>query len=177
MAHSIMEVEGETIKRPTKAEFDLQFFLTDVLKNYNILSFPKELLQNSDDAGCKEVVFVFDVDRGIMYHWQDKPLTAANIAAMGKFYGHTKMCDPTKIGRFGVGFSTVFHVTNFPMAFSNGESWAMDLESLVLGASVPLPTDSGKPPHDRRAVRVSLTHGPSSNLRHDFPRGALRRRV
>ena len=97
----------------------------------------KELIQNADDAGATEVSFVIDsrisdknslLDPG-MAKCQGKALWAYNNAIfqesdfqnLQKLGGQTKRDISEKIGRFGIGFNVVYHVTDVPSFVSGSK--------------------------------------------------------
>ncbi|XP_066271198.1 sacsin-like [Branchiostoma lanceolatum] len=92
----------------------------------------KELIQNADDAGATEVKFLVDwrtnedsrenlIDQG-MAACHGPALWAFNNAAFSEedfkniqnLGGQTKLEALEKVGRFGVGFNSVYHVTDVP---------------------------------------------------------------
>ncbi|XP_030627941.1 sacsin-like [Chanos chanos] len=110
-------------------------YLRGVLRRYpdggQIL---KELVQNADDAGATEVVFIsdertFDVESlwsDKMGRYQGPALFAFNnavftdedwqgIQSSGR---SVKRDNPNKVGRFGIGFNSVYHLTDLPCIFS-----------------------------------------------------------
>ena len=89
----------------------------------------QELVQNADDAGATEVQFLLDsrpdaygrdtlINRE-MAHFQGPALYAQNNAvfqpsdwkSIQKLYQSEKKKDPMKVGRFGIGFNSVYHLT------------------------------------------------------------------
>ncbi|XP_069728250.1 sacsin-like [Phaenicophaeus curvirostris] len=108
----------------------------------------KELVQNADDAGANEVVFVsdereFDVTRGGLEGTQGPALLAYNDAVMsprdwegilspGKSH---KREDPSTVGRFGLGFSSVYHLTDLPGVLSPPSLGLLDPECQVLSGA------------------------------------------
>ncbi|XP_033749309.1 sacsin-like [Pecten maximus] len=116
--------------------------LTRMLKN--ILSeYPddgqilKELIQNAEDAGASVVKIMFD-GRNINHephsekkkpfnkYFKGPALFFHNNAVFSEddwrgikmLYSSVKELDPLKVGRFGLGFKSVFHITDYPMIVS-----------------------------------------------------------
>ncbi|KAM4891364.1 sacsin-like [Sylvia borin] len=91
----------------------------------------KELVQNADDAGANEVVFVsdereFNITGGGLEGTQGPALLAYNDAMMSPRdwtgiqrpgVSH-KREDPCTVGRFGLGFTSVYHLTDLPGVLS-----------------------------------------------------------
>ncbi|XP_010148115.1 PREDICTED: sacsin-like, partial [Eurypyga helias] len=104
-----------------------------------------ELVQNADDAGANEVVFVsderqFDVSGGGLEGTQGPALLAYNDALMSPRdwtgllrpgVSH-KRKDPNTVGRFGLGFSSVYHLTDLPGVLSPPSLGVLDPECQVL---------------------------------------------
>ena len=109
----------------------------------------KELIQNADDAGATEVKFLIDwrqhptekLFTDEMKHWQGPALYAynnsvftdddfKNICALG---GATKKDNPMKIGRFGLGFCTVYRITDLPSFVSRSTLVLFDPHTTNLG--------------------------------------------
>ena len=100
----------------------------------------KEIIQNADDAGASKVCFVVD--------WRESPrkkllsdelakcqgpaLWAYNNAMfskndfenINKLAGETKKEELDKVGRFGLGFNAVYHLTDVP-SFISGENFVV----------------------------------------------------
>ncbi|OWK50357.1 Sacsin [Lonchura striata] len=105
----------------------------------------KELVQNADDAGAKEVVFVsdereFNITRGGLEGTQGPALLAYNDAVMSPRdwtgiqrpgVSH-KREDPRSVGRFGLGFTSVYHLTDLPGVLSPPYLGVLDPECQVL---------------------------------------------
>ncbi|PKU41581.1 sacsin-like [Limosa lapponica baueri] len=101
----------------------------------------KELVQNADDAGANEVVFVsdereFDVTGGGLAGTQGPALLAYNDAPMSPRdwtglmspgVSH-KREDPSTVGRFGLGFTSVYHLTDLPGVLSPPSLGVLDPE-------------------------------------------------
>ncbi|XP_032560552.1 sacsin-like [Chiroxiphia lanceolata] len=105
----------------------------------------KELVQNADDAGAKEVVFVsdereFNINGGGLEGTQGPALLAYNDAVMSPQdwtgiqrpgVSH-KREDPRTVGRFGLGFTSVYHLTDLPGVLSPPYLGVLDPECQVL---------------------------------------------
>lgn len=122
------------------------------LDNYTSNQILGELLQNADDAGAERVAFMLDkrthgstrlyssknVDNvhipgastGDMASLQGPALLAYDSAGfksddwkgLMSFGQGSKKLDPTKTGKFGLGFNSVYHLTEVPQ-FVSGEYW------------------------------------------------------
>ncbi|KAK9537522.1 hypothetical protein VZT92_005131 [Zoarces viviparus] len=125
-------------------------YLQDILRRYpdggQIL---KELIQNADDAQATEVVFIHDErSYGTESLWtnelgeyQGPALYAYNNAAFTEddwkgiqMAGRSgKRNDPNKVGRFGIGFNSVYHITDVPSIFSSEHLGMMDPQETIFG--------------------------------------------
>ena len=92
-----------------------------------------ELLQNAEDAlgrrgrgwtGEREVMFHLEPDRLIVEHYGD-PFTEADVQAICEFNESTKRESLTEIGRFGIGFKSVYAYTDDPHIHSGHEHFAI----------------------------------------------------
>ncbi|KAK3232918.1 hypothetical protein CYMTET_56753 [Cymbomonas tetramitiformis] len=120
----------------------------------------KELVQNADDAGADEVHFVWDwrphtdaresTLTSEMKHLQGPCLWAFNNArfkpadfdSLCKLGVGGKRSDTDKIGRFGVGFNSVYNFTDVPSVLSGSQLLILDprvkhLEALGASAEKP----------------------------------------
>ncbi|KAK2839687.1 hypothetical protein Q5P01_013427 [Channa striata] len=125
-------------------------YLKDILRRYpdggQIL---KELIQNAEDAKATEVVFIHDErSYGTESLWtkelgkyQGPALYVYNNAAFTdddwegiQMAGRSvKRNDPNKVGRFGIGFNSVYHTTDLPSIFSAGHLGLMDPQEKIFG--------------------------------------------
>uniref|UniRef100_A0A3P8T7B4 HEPN domain-containing protein n=1 Tax=Amphiprion percula TaxID=161767 RepID=A0A3P8T7B4_AMPPE len=125
-------------------------YLKDILRRYpdggQIL---KELIQNADDAQATDVVFIHDErSYGTESLWTDElgkyqgpALYAYNNAAfteddwegIQRAGRSVKRNDPNKVGRFGIGFNSIYHTTDVPSIFSSGHLGVMDPQEKIFG--------------------------------------------
>jgi len=72
-----------------------------------------ELMQNADDIGgkCTEVSIELTEDR-LVFQNIEEPMTVENVEALGAYTKSTKRGDLSSIGHFGIGFKTVFGLTD-----------------------------------------------------------------
>ena len=125
----------------------------NIIKDYeDSIDVFKELIQNADDAGATEVKFLIDwrqhgVDQlfnNEMRHWQGPALYAYNNGVFSpedfenirQVEAGTKLTDPTKIGRFGLGFCSVYQLTDVPSFLSANKLVVFDPHMHFLGASL-----------------------------------------
>ena len=111
--------------------------LSNILKEYKDgLTIIKEMIQNADDAEATEVNILYDArshttDRLLFKGMADShgpalvvhnnsTFTEEDFANITKLAGATKKDKPLKIGKFGVGFCSVYHITDIP-SFVSGE--------------------------------------------------------
>jgi len=106
------------------------------LRNYSDAQVLAELLQNADDAGAGRVAFVLDERRhpeaalgglgpnvsGLqgpaLLCFDDAVFKEENFEGLFRFGVGSKRGDPTQTGRFGLGFNSVYHITECPMLVS-----------------------------------------------------------
>ena len=106
-----------------------------IVKDYSgDLDIFKELIQNADDAKATQVKFVIDWRQHGKQHllaeelgcWQGPALIAYNNAVFSdedlvnicKLAAETKLKDPLKTGRFGLGFCSTYYLTDVPSFIS-----------------------------------------------------------
>ena len=105
--------------------------LNAILRDYTDgLAVLKELIQNADDAGASEVCFLYDerhnknaqhilLDQGMkdlqgpaLWTYNNAVFTDSDFENIVKLTGATKEKDAEKIGRFGLGFNAIYHLTS-----------------------------------------------------------------
>lgn len=105
--------------------------IKNILKEYKEgVGIFKELIQNADDAGASIVKFLVDWRTGktdslfsremavcqgpALWAFNNAVFTDNDLENINKLAGGTKEKDVSKIGRFGLGFNAVYHLTDVP---------------------------------------------------------------
>ena len=110
--------------------------LNRILREYKDTSVIQELLQNADDAGATEVAIYYDIREHDSSHlffpgmansygpallfYNNAQFSEEDFENIRKIAGETKVNKLLKIGKFGVGFCSVYHITDVP-SFVSGE--------------------------------------------------------
>eukprot|EP00062_Callorhinchus_milii_P025859 gi/632987308/ref/XP_007910720.1/ PREDICTED: sacsin-like [Callorhinchus milii] len=125
-------------------------YLKQILRRYpdgsQIL---KELIQNADDAEAKEVVFLFDersygtsslflkdlksFQGPALLVYNDSVFSEEDWQGIQNTGTSTKRNDPNKVGQFGLGFNTIYHVTDLPTIFSGKYVGFLDPQEMLFG--------------------------------------------
>ncbi|KAF4097469.1 hypothetical protein G5714_021477 [Onychostoma macrolepis] len=125
-------------------------YLKEILRRYpdggQIL---KELIQNADDAGASTVVFIHDerhygtqslwteelgkYQGPALYAFNDAAFTEEDWEGIQRVGRSIKQDDPTKVGRFGIGFNSVYHITDLPCVFSSDHLAIFDPQKKMFG--------------------------------------------
>jgi hypothetical protein len=84
-----------------------------------------ELIQNAEDAGATELAFELFDDRLELRH-DGRPFTAADVRGVCGVGNSEKAGDLTKIGKFGIGFKSVYAYTRSPRVYSGGEAFRIE---------------------------------------------------
>lgn len=92
-----------------------------------------ELLQNAEDAGATEVSFTLLPDRLICEH-DGRAFTLEDVTSITGIHDSTKAQSHDKIGKFGVGFKSVFVYTQTPSIRSG--DFAFQIVRQVLPAEI-----------------------------------------
>lgn len=93
-----------------------------------------ELLQNAEDAEAEKVNFYLESDKLIVTHDGKKLFNEKDIEAITNIGKGTKKDDINTIGKFGVGFKSVFSYTQTPIIHS-GE-FSFQISNLVVPQEV-----------------------------------------
>lgn len=84
-----------------------------------------ELVQNAEDAGGTELTFELFGDRLEVRH-DGRPFDAADVRGVCGVSQGTKADDITQIGKFGIGFKSVYAYTNTPVISSGDEHFRIE---------------------------------------------------
>ena len=124
------------------------------------------MIQNADDAGATTVKFLVDWRQGptgsllspemaecqgpALWAYNDAMFTDSDLKNIAELGGHTKLNDLSRIGRFGLGFTAVYHLTDVPSFFTRGHFTIFDpnvnhLQNFIEDRSQPgISIDIGK---------------------------------
>jgi sacsin len=111
--------------------------LRNILQQYKEgVAIFKEIIQNADDARASKVCFVVDWRENprekllteelakcqgpALWAYNDAMFSEEDFENINKLAGETKKEDLDKVGRFGLGFNSVYHLTDVP-SFLSGE--------------------------------------------------------
>lgn len=104
--------------------------------------FVYELLQNAEDAGATDITFTLTPDQLVCEH-NGRPFTLRDVTSITGLHDSTKANAQDKIGKFGIGFKSVFVYTRAPSICSG--DFAFRIIQLIL----PEPVISDSAPQDR----------------------------
>tara|TARA_R110001592_G_scaffold222022_1_gene477046 strand:- start:9031 stop:12183 length:3153 start_codon:yes stop_codon:yes gene_type:complete len=91
--------------------------------------FVYELLQNAEDAGATQIAFTLTPEKLVCEH-NGRAFTLADVTSITGLHDSTKAGAPDKIGKFGVGFKSVFVYTQAPSIRSG--AFAFRIAQLIL---------------------------------------------
>ncbi|XP_053397885.1 sacsin-like [Mercenaria mercenaria] len=115
----------------------------------------KELFQNADDAKASVLYILYDerenneaksqlISDGMaecqgpaLWVYNDAKFTEEDFKNITKLSGGTKENDSTKIGKFGLGFCSVYNVTDVPSFVSGDNVVIFDPHTTFLGKALP----------------------------------------
>jgi sacsin len=135
---SIISSLGIELGQPFGQKEKLTTRIKGILQGYPCDSgILRELLQNADDAGATELKFILDDkgqrgDRILSTAWKElqgpalcvynnKPFTEEDLKGICSLGLGSKNTDPTKTGLYGIGFNSVYHLTDAPSFLTEGE--------------------------------------------------------
>ncbi|XP_078314515.1 LOW QUALITY PROTEIN: sacsin-like [Crassostrea virginica] len=129
--------------------------IKNLLKDYKDgFAVPKELVQNADDAKATKVCFLYDerentdcqtrlIDEEMkncqgpaLWAFNDALFTQKDLENITKLSGATKADDLTKIGKFGLGFCSVYNLTDVPSFITGSNLVIFDPHARYIGKAV-----------------------------------------
>lgn len=127
----LIAIRQQWVKISEENNFDFDSILAGI---YNDPShFVYEVLQNAEDAGAKEISFSLFKDRLEIFH-DGKDFDFNNVDGITGIGISTKKEDLNAIGKFGVGFKSVFAVTKTPTIHSG--SYHFKIEDFVIPSAI-----------------------------------------
>ncbi|XP_063961228.1 LOW QUALITY PROTEIN: sacsin-like [Lytechinus pictus] len=110
-------------------------YLKGILREYSDGQILKELVQNAEDAGADTVKFLYDMRQHgtktlykdslqpyqgpAVYSFNNAKFKEADWEGIQQPARSKKKTDPLKVGRFGIGFNSVYHITDLPSIMSD----------------------------------------------------------
>ena len=157
-----LDISEDTFKEAGQHE-PLTVRLKNILRDYKDgLTIVKELLQNADDAEATEVNICYDARKhemnqkklffsgmaeahgpALIVH-NNKTFTDDDFTNITKLAGATKQAKALKIGKFGVGFCSVYHMTDVPAFISRERLYIFDPTLSYLRKEIKNPAQPGK---------------------------------
>ena len=98
-----------------------------------------ELLQNAEDAGATSALFELR-DTKLSFTHNGRPFSYEDIDNITNYFKSDKYEKEDKIGRFGIGFKSVFGCTETPRIYS--DTVAFEIVDRVVPRPIPRPTSS-----------------------------------
>ena len=129
----LRQVNADLLAAAKKAKADKFLRRSAVDKYAEATHFVFELLQNADDQEAKKVQFKLLPDRTEFLHW-GKPFKREDVERITRLGDSDKPNEIHKIGSFGIGFKSVFAVTERPEVYCqlNGRPFAFAIEELIV---------------------------------------------
>ncbi|KZT35917.1 hypothetical protein SISSUDRAFT_1064126 [Sistotremastrum suecicum HHB10207 ss-3] len=126
-----------------RGDIDKTALIRSVLDGYPFSSsIFRELLQNSDDSGATAQTFILDLrthEANCLIHpalrdcqgpaliaINDRPFLPKDWEAIKNMYTSSKLRDASKTGKYGIGFRSVYHVTDTPHILSGSTLLVFD---------------------------------------------------
>ncbi|MCD2514708.1 hypothetical protein LQ564_00090 [Massilia sp. G4R7] len=94
-----------------------------------------ELLQNAEDAGATDASFELFDDACVFQHNGSRHFNERDIRGITGIFNSSKKDNSDKIGKFGVGFKSVFVYTDSPVVYSR--DYSFQIVKLVLPKELP----------------------------------------
>lgn len=117
------QIKRDNIRKYGTEEAHLALLVRDLYSDRTHFIF--ELLQNAEDAGASKVKFSVFYDRLELTH-DGRRFTAQDVKGVCGIAEGQKADDLTKIGRFGIGFKSVYAYTTSPEIHSGDEHFRVN---------------------------------------------------
>ncbi|XP_041425462.1 sacsin-like isoform X2 [Xenopus laevis] len=107
----------------------------------------KELLQNADDAKASQVIFIYDereygtdtlysedlhsIQGPALVVYNNEVFSESDWKGIQTPGNSIKRKDPNTVGRFGLGFNSVYHITDYPAIFSGNYVGILDPQESI----------------------------------------------
>uniref|UniRef100_A0A672PDM0 Sacsin/Nov domain-containing protein n=1 Tax=Sinocyclocheilus grahami TaxID=75366 RepID=A0A672PDM0_SINGR len=111
--------------------------IKNILEEYpSVADIFKEILQNADDANATECSFLIDMRKNLeirenlldpgmiichgptLWSFNNSVFSDTDFLNITRLGGSMKRCEADKVGKFGLGFNSVYHVTDIPIIMS-----------------------------------------------------------
>jgi hypothetical protein len=114
-------------------KFAKGIYQSTVEKYPDPVHFIYELLQNAEDQEATEAQFVLSA-HGLVFRHNGKSFTRSDVINITSIGNSDKIRESNKIGRFGIGFKSVFAITDRPEIYTQLEKkrFAFAIENLVV---------------------------------------------
>jgi len=109
-----------------------------------------EILQNAEDAGASSISFNLFSDHLVITHNSKKDFDFDDVDGITGIGISTKKDDLNKIGKFGIGFKSVFAITQSPIIESG--QYHFQIDNFVLPKALSLNGNTGT------TVRLPFNH-------------------
>src|SRR5712691_4829549 len=157
-----MPADYEEIRRENIARYGWDTAVLELLGQLysDRTHFIFELIQNAEDAGATELTFELFDDRLELRH-DGRPFSPADVRGICGVTAGTKADDLTQIGKFGIGFKSVYVYTNSPSVFSGEEHFLIEKYVRPFSAQPPAGPGGGTLfvfPFDRAEVPAQTAY-------------------
>ena len=145
------ELQSNPVLNTLSVNFGQEEELTERIKNIlndypKDCTFIKEIIQNADDSGAKQLYVILDKRHHVhdndsekvvseewkmlqgpaLMFWNDSIFTDNDLAGIQKLGLGSKRDDADKIGRYGIGFNVVYHFTDCPSFVTDNKLCILD---------------------------------------------------